>query len=80
MNKRGTATIFVDPLKVDEKLVWIMFSIGDNFGAEESDDVISDDIDRFVLKVAIVDPKMVIEPSNFNVNEVRGDESLKWRE
>ena len=49
--------VLIDLLQVDDELRRVVFGEGEDFGSEESDDVVGDDVDGGRLEVGIVDPE-----------------------
>lgn len=76
MNERGAVPFVIDALEIDDKLVGIMFSEGEYFGAKEGDDVIRYDRWRFVLEIGVVDAELGVEPVDLVGDELAGDEAL----
>lgn len=79
MNESRAFSFVIYPLKVDDKLIGIMFGIGENLGAEEPDDMIRDDFWGFVLEICIIYTEMRVEPVNFVGYEFPGYEALLER-
>ena len=79
MNKSCAAPILVDFLKVDYQFAWIMFRICHDLGTEQCDNMIRNDLGRFILEVGIIDTKTTIEPVNLARDEFARDEALDVR-
>ena len=79
VNKRGAISIGVDLFELDDKFGWIMFGIGQHFGAKEGDDMVRDDLDGLILEVGVVDTEVRVEPLDFIRHELVGNETLEER-
>jgi hypothetical protein len=77
MDKRGAISLVVDLFEVYNQLGWIVFSICEDFGAKEGNDMIRDDFDGLVAEVRVIDTEMCIEPLHLVSDEFTGDEPLR---
>lgn len=77
MNEHSTTGVLVDLFELDEELGRVMLGVCEELRTKESNDMISDDVGRFVLEVCVVDSKRVIEPSNFIRDEPTRYETLR---
>lgn len=76
MNESCAVPLFVNLLEVDYKLVRVMFGIREDFGPEQSDNMVRDYLPRFILKVGIVYAEVRVKPIDFIGNELARNESL----
>lgn len=76
VNERSPRALLVNLLEVDDKLVGIVLSIRENFGAEEGDDVLAYDIAGLALEIRVVYAEMSVEPVDLVGDEVGRNESL----
>lgn len=76
VNECRTVLVIIDLLKVDNELAGIVLSICEDFGAKEGDDMIDDDLARFVGEVCVVDAETGVEPVNLTANKFLRDEAL----
>ena len=76
MNESRAISFVVYPLEVNHKLIGIMLSISKNFGTEERDDMIRDDLWGFVLEIGIIYTEMGVEPVDLVGDELSRYETL----
>jgi hypothetical protein len=78
MDKGGAVSITVDLFKVYDQLGRIVLRICEDFRAKEGDDMIRNDLDRFVTKVCVIDTEVGIKPLHFVRDEFPRDEPLRY--
>lgn len=76
MNESRAVALIVDAFEIDNKLIRVVLGERENLRAEEAEDVVRDNIVRFVMKVGIVDTEVRIKPVNFIDNELARHEAL----
>lgn len=55
MDKCRAIPVLINFLEVNDELARIMLGVGEYFRAEEGNDVVRDDLTRFILEVGVVD-------------------------
>jgi hypothetical protein len=68
--------VLVNPLKVNNEFAGIVFGVREDFGSEESNDVVRDDFARFVLEISVVDAEVGVEPVDFVGDELSWNKAL----
>jgi hypothetical protein len=76
MDKRCSTTVLVDLLELDNEITWITFCVCNDLGTKQCDNVVGDNLYTFVLKISIIDTKVIVEPSDLASNELARDEAL----
>jgi hypothetical protein len=76
MDKRCSTTVLVDLFEIDNEIGWIAFCVCNDLGPKQCDNVVGDNLYSFVLKISIVDTKVIVEPSDLARNELARDEAL----
>lgn len=77
MNESSAVSFFINFLQINHQLAGIVFGEGEDFGAKESNDVVRDDGDGFVLKIRVIDAEARVEPLDLIGNKLSGDEALR---
>jgi hypothetical protein len=80
MNECRAISFVVDPLQIYDKPIRIVFRVRENFGAEESENMIYNDMSRFICEVCIVDAKTGVKPIDFIGHELARHKSLVPRD
>lgn len=76
MNERRAVAVLVDFLQVNNKLSLIMLRVCQDLGSKQGNDMVRDDLARFILEVGIVDAEVGVKPVDFACDELAGDEAL----
>lgn len=76
VDERRAVALLVDLLKVNDQRAWIVLGICEDFGSEQRNDVVRNDLARFVLEVRVIDPEVRVEPVDLVRDELTRDESL----
>lgn len=76
MNERRAVALIVEPLQVNNELSRIMLRICHNLGSKQGNDMVRDDLARFILEVGIVNAEVGVKPVDFACDELAGNEAL----
>lgn len=76
MDKRCSTTVLIDLFEIDNEIGWIAFCVCNDLGPKQCDNVVGDNLHSFVLKISIVDTKVIVKPSDLASNELARDEAL----
>lgn len=77
MDKRGAISIGIDLFEVDDEFGRIMLGECKDFGAEEGEDMVRDDLDGLVPEVRVVDTEVRVKPLDLIRYEVARNEPLE---
>jgi len=79
MNKGRAVSALINPLKVDNESGWVVLREGHYLSAKEGDNMVRDDLARFILEVGIIDTEVRVEPIDFPSNKFARNETLRNR-
>jgi hypothetical protein len=77
VNEGGTISVGVDLFEVNDEFGRIMLGICEDFGAEEGDDMVRNDLNGLVAEVRVVDTKVCVKPLDLIRYEFAGNEALE---
>jgi len=76
MNERRAVALLVELLQVNNELSRIMFRICHNLGSKQGNDMVRDDLARFILEVGVVNAEVGVKPVDFACDKLAGNEAL----
>jgi hypothetical protein len=76
MNKRCAVAFLVEPLQVNNERSGVMLRICHNLGSKQGNDMIRDDLARFILEVGVVNAEVGVKPVDFACDEFARNEAL----
>lgn len=76
MDKCRAIPVLINFLEVNDELARIMLGVGEYFRAEEGNDVVRDDLTRFILEVGVVDAQVRVEPVDLVGDQLARDKAL----
>jgi len=79
MNKGRAVPALINPLKVDNEGRWVVLREGHYLSAKEGNNMVRDDLARFILEVGIIDTEVRVEPIDFPSNKFMRNETLRNR-
>jgi len=79
MNKGRAVPALINPLKVDDEGRWVVLREGHYLSAKEGNNMVRDDLARFILEVGIIDTEVRVEPIDFPSNKFTRNETLRNR-
>lgn len=68
--------VLIDSLEVNNEFTGIVFGVREDFGSEESNNVVRNDFAGFVLEISVVDAEMGVEPVDFVGDELSWNKAL----
>lgn len=77
MDERGTISIRVDLFEIDDEFGRIMLGKCKDFGTEEGEDMVRDDLDGLVPEVRVIDTEVRVKPLDFIHYEFARNEPLE---
>ena len=76
MNERRAIALLIDFLQVNNELTRIMLRICQDLGSKQGNDMVRDDLARFILEVGVVNAEIGVKPVDFACDELAGNEAL----
>jgi hypothetical protein len=76
MNESSAIAVFMDPFEIDGKLAGVMLGVRKDFGAEEGNDMVTDNVARLIAEIGVVDAEIGIEPVYFIGDKFLRDEAF----
>jgi len=76
VNEGRAIALIIDLLEVNDELRRVMFGVGENLGAKESDDMVRNDLDSLVKEVCVVYAEMGVKPVDLVYDKLARDKAL----